>query len=62
MLGEEDPTERDTLVGSDDPLVFTVAEGESKGEVVQFMRNGDGEIAGVNYGGAPLRRMALVKR
>jgi CubicO group peptidase (beta-lactamase class C family) len=62
ILGEEDPTERDTLVGGDDPLVFTVVDGESKGEVVQFLRNADGEIAGVNYGGAPLRRMALVKR
>ena len=62
VADEDDPTDTETLAGGDDPLVFTVTEGESKGEVVQFLRNADGAIAGVNIGGAPFRRLALVNR
>ena len=59
---EDDPTDVEPLVGGDDPLEFTVADGESKGEVVRFLRNAEGAIAAVNIGGAPFRRLALVER
>ena len=62
IVDEDDPTDVSKLVAGDDPLAFAIAEGESKDEVVRFLRNADGAIAGVNIGGAPFRRLALVKR
>ena len=62
VVDEDDPTDVSKLVAGDDPLAFAIADGESKDEVVRFLWNADGAIAGVNIGGAPFRRLALVKR
>ena len=50
------------LEATDDPLVFTLREGESVGERVVFLRSAVGAIAGVNYVGVPLHRLAYVAR
>jgi hypothetical protein len=42
--------------------VFTLGEGESVGERVVFLRSASGAIAGVNYVGVPLHRLAYVAR
>jgi CubicO group peptidase (beta-lactamase class C family) len=62
MINEDDRSDRSTLVGSDDALVFTIGDGEAVGEPVVFLRNAAGAIAAVNVLGGPLWRLAYVER
>ncbi|HEX5014192.1 MAG TPA: hypothetical protein VFV72_08540, partial [Candidatus Limnocylindrales bacterium] len=62
MLDPDDPSDCQRLVATEDPLLFTIAEGDSIGERVLFLRNAAGQIAGMNAAGAALRKLAPVDR
>jgi CubicO group peptidase (beta-lactamase class C family) len=62
LINEEDSSDRPALIGGDDPLVFTIGDGESIGERCLFLRGSSGAIAGLNVAGIPLRRLAPVER
>jgi CubicO group peptidase (beta-lactamase class C family) len=61
MVNEDEPTDRSTLVAGDDPLAFTIGDGDAVGEPVVFLRNAAGAIAAVNVLGGPLWRLAYVE-
>jgi hypothetical protein len=62
IVAEDDPNDVSNLVASEDPLVFTVEDGEAIGERCVFLRNASGAIAGLNLGGGALHRLAPVER
>ncbi|MFL5769517.1 MAG: serine hydrolase domain-containing protein [Chloroflexota bacterium] len=62
LIDADDPSDQSKLAPTEDPLLFTFAEGELIGERCQFLRNAAGVIAGVNVAGAPLRRLVPVER
>jgi CubicO group peptidase (beta-lactamase class C family) len=57
-----DPSDCSKLAPTEDPLLWTIADGDSVGERVQFLRNAAGQISGMNAASAPLARLAPVER
>jgi hypothetical protein len=57
-----DPSDCSKLAPTEDPLLWTIADGDSVGERVQFLRNAAGQISGMNAASAPLARLAPVDR
>ena len=62
IVDADDPSECHKLLATEDPLLFTFADGESIGERILFLRNAAGLIAGMNAAGAALHKLEPVER
>jgi D-alanyl-D-alanine carboxypeptidase len=62
LINDDDPTDVAKLAGTADPLVYTVATGESIGEQIWFLRGASGTVAGINLANGPARKLAPVDR